>query len=109
MPYADKTKRSSRYQEYYALYPDKKRDVWYKHKYGITLQFYKDLLEQQGNVCAICKNTCKFRKRLSIDHCHATGKIRGLLCHKCNTGLGCFNDDKTYLAQALQYLEKDNG
>jgi hypothetical protein len=63
------------------------------------------MVEAQGNKCKICGNpeTVKGRS-LSVDHCHRTGKIRGLLCGKCNTGLGKFRDSDKILKKALDYL-----
>jgi hypothetical protein len=57
----------------------------------------------QGGVCGICLNPDP-KGLLCVDHNHATGKTRGLLCHKCNRGLGCFEDDVNLLLQAVNYL-----
>ena len=64
-------------------------------KYGITAFDFDRFLAQQKGVCAICKKneSHKNKKNLSVDHDHTTGKVRGLLCHRCNTALGLFNDD----------------
>lgn len=70
--------------------------------YGVK---YDDMLASQGGVCAICKNKCSKNKRLSFDHCHASGKLRGLLCDRCSVGLGNFRDSISSLRQAIQYLE----
>lgn len=83
-----------------------------KHYYHISLEEYNKLLKQQNNVCAICgkeesdKHKNGIIKRLSVDHCHITGKIRGLLCNKCNKGIGMFNDNYDLLKQATAYLER---
>lgn len=69
-------------------------------KYGITPGEYIDMLLDQDKRCAIC-NT---RDYLVIDHCHATGKVRGLLCNKCNLGLGLFKDNVDSLQNAIKYL-----
>jgi hypothetical protein len=63
---------------------------------------YDALLESQGGVCAVCGKPSK--KTLCVDHCHSTGTIRGLLCRKCNLGLGCLADDQATLIAALAYL-----
>jgi Recombination endonuclease VII len=63
------------------------------------------LQTEQNNLCAICSAPAKQNKTLSIDHCHETGKIRGLLCSKCNMGLGLLGDTAESLRKALQYLE----
>ena len=82
-----------------------------KRKYNLTENDYNDLLKKQNNVCAICKTpeTRKVNGRLSplsIDHCHQTGQVRGLLCDKCNGGLGKFGDNCEMLNSAILYLQK---
>lgn len=77
-------------------------------KYNLTEQEYDSLLRQQDYKCAICKTDqteCLFQK-LHVDHCHTTGKVRGLLCHSCNNGLGKFKDNAESLQSAISYLEK---
>jgi hypothetical protein len=71
-----------------------------------TSDYYEILLEQQKGCCTICLKTesRKGAPHLSVDHNHKTGDIRGLLCSKCNIGLGYFNDDKTLLKKAIDYL-----
>lgn len=71
--------------------------------YGMTLDEYYELLERQGNVCAICGKPPK-SKRLSVDHNHKTGKVRGLLCTKCNSNLSALESDM-YPAY-IHYLDK---
>jgi len=77
-----------------------------KRKYGICQNQYNNILESQSGVCAICFKTCETNQRLSVDHCHNTGKIRGLLCNKCNTALGQMMDSVENLRNAAEYLEK---
>lgn len=75
--------------------------------YNISLEDYNILLEKQDNKCAICeRNVLEYGKNLSIDHCHKTGRIRGLLCNKCNQGLGLFNDSPLFLMNAIHYLKQ---
>jgi hypothetical protein len=78
-----------------------------KATYGITRDEYlKKFTEQQGN-CEICgDNQILFTKRLFVDHCHTSSKIRGLLCQSCNTLLGGAKDNKVILERAIKYLEK---
>jgi hypothetical protein len=78
---------------------------------GITPEIYYEMIESQENKCGLCnkEETCKDPKhdrvrRLSIDHCHKTGKVRALLCHSCNTGIGKFKDDINLLNLAIAYL-----
>ena len=80
-------------------------------RYNITLKEYKELLKKQKGVCAICKQSevSKLKgkiKKLAVDHCHKIGKVRGLLCDRCNRGLGYFRDDKIIIKNALNYLKK---
>lgn len=82
-----------------------------KRKYGITIEDFKAMLCSQEGVCAICKEfeTVKENGRvraLHVDHCHDTGKVRGLLCDSCNRGLGKFKDNPDLLDKAAQYLRK---
>ena len=86
-----------------------------KHKYGITLKDYDQMLETQNGACAIChrfETRCHQNgsvKRLAIDHNHKTGKVRGLLCEKCNHALGLLGDTKEVLLRAALYLEEYDG
>ena len=73
-------------------------------KYGITGAEYRLRLRKQRGVCAICQEKCKTGWRLGVDHCHTSGQVRGLLCGKCNSGLGMFKDDPERLIQAIGYL-----
>lgn len=94
--------------EYSAEYYQKTRGVsqritWLK-QYGLTIEDYNALLEKQGGVCAICSNVCSTGKRLSVDHDHDTGRVRGLLCSTCNRGIGMLRDDPELIRAALRYL-----
>lgn len=76
--------------------------------YGMSEEDYNRLLETQNGLCGICKTDQSWNnksKHFFVDHCHDTGKIRGLLCDRCNRGLGYFKDDKEALAAAIKYLE----
>lgn len=92
--------------------PEKAKNLDLKKYYGITLQEYEALLVAQNGVCAICggKETTKDKdgapRRMPVDHCHTTGRIRGLLCTQCNRGLGMFSDSPERLRAAANYLEK---
>jgi hypothetical protein len=80
------------------------KDFKMRKQYGISLLEYDEMLEKQGNRCLICLNKPTIKKRLSIDHCHETGKVRGLICNSCNLGLGCFKDKIESLHNAVAYL-----
>jgi len=85
--------------------PSKYADKELKRRFGIGLADYFLLLQNQGNACAICKSsTPGGRGRFHVDHCHTTGKIRGILCHSCNVGLGVFKDSPFLLFLASAYL-----
>ena len=82
----------------------KKLDRYYLLKYGIRLLDYNNLLKKQKGVCGICGNKC--RVRLAVDHCHKTGKVRGLLCGRCNMAIGKLGDTSHDLKAAYEYLLK---
>jgi len=75
---------------------NKRRDRLLKQRYGITSDDYNKILTSQNGVCKICKNSNIGYQNglLHVDHNHETGKIRGLLCSRCNVGLGAFKDNK---------------
>lgn len=72
--------------------------------YGITIEEKQQMIADQNNCCAICKNPFTDTKNTHVDHCHATSVIRGILCNNCNHGLGKFKDSTKILEQAKQYL-----
>lgn len=88
------------------------RDKEASRKKGLNLEKYYLMRDSQENKCLICKrherrkNRASITARLCIDHCHTTGKIRGLLCHDCNTGIGKFEDNIELLQSAIDYLKK---
>lgn len=82
------------------------RDWHLRTKFGINLDEYERMREAQEGKCAICRSEPRSRE-LAVDHCHETGKVRGLLCTLCNTALGKFQDDPELLAAAIAYLESD--
>ena len=88
---------------------DKLKNNQLKRKFGITLEDYNLRLFNQKGCCAICNTHHtiiheKTGKSLHVDHCHTTGKVRGLLCYQCNAGLGYFRDNIDYLQSAINYL-----
>ena len=74
-------------------------------RYGISLQDYNLMNKSQNGKCKICNNKNDYHDKLYIDHNHITGKIRGLLCRACNTGLGMFKDSPETMKSAIRYLE----
>jgi Recombination endonuclease VII len=93
---ADNAQRRKRAQE--PEFRDKAR----ARRYGLSLQEYRAILARQGHACAICERS---DRPLCVDHCHATGKVRGFLCRECNLGLGYYNDDPSLTRAATAYLE----
>ena len=83
-----------------------------KRKYGLTETQFAYLLGSQQGLCAVCKQEEKILsnqgkpRNLSVDHCHATGKIRGLLCYRCNHALGLCEDKPNLLRELATYLEQ---
>lgn len=78
-----------------------------KRLYGIGIDRYAAMFEAQGGCCAIClTHQSKLKRKLHVDHDHATGKVRGLLCQLCNTALGLARDDINILKAAISYLER---
>lgn len=75
-------------------------------EYGLSVAEYEKMVESQGGVCAICSKPDPKFSNLAVDHCHSTGKIRGLLCRLCNTGIGALGDNVDGLLRALDYLKK---
>lgn len=81
-------------------------------RYGITAEYAYELLDNQGGCCAVCGQSVSFgrdtprREQACIDHCHNSGDVRGILCSKCNSGLGMLNDDPSILSKAIEYLTK---
>jgi hypothetical protein len=79
-----------------------------KNVYKISEAEYKELLEGQKGLCAICGGPPTGRRNtLSIDHCHVTGTIRGLLCQNCNVAIGHFKDNTDLLKRAILYLNRE--
>lgn len=78
-------------------------------QYGITEHDWYIMLDQQKGVCAICGGPPREGQRLCIDHCHTTGRVRGLLCHRCNLAIGMLDDTPGRLDKAAEYLRDNNG
>lgn len=98
----------------YATYKANPRNGWAFRlwaKYKITPEDYFRFAEQQGHKCAMCEKTAAHDdiKVLHVDHCHDSGKVRGLLCYNCNCLLGQARDRIDILKNAIAYLEKANG
>ena len=97
---------------WYQKNKDKHKDFVLKRKFGITLDEYNQLLKEQGDVCAICGRKERYKhhqngeiKKLSVDHDHKTGKVRGLVCTNCNAVLGYAQDNLLILIKGVKYLK----
>jgi hypothetical protein len=114
MKSAEQKKKACEYQRQYRIrHPDRCKNTKLKQEFGITVEEYYQMLAQQNNRCAICRkeetaidNWKKTIRNLAVDHCHNTNKIRGLLCTKCNTGIGLFNESSELLQLAIDYLSR---
>lgn len=99
--------------EYRKVNWETRKNEYLSRIYKITLQDYEDMLTEQDGCCKICGiERSKMKRSFSVDHCHTTGKVRGLLCDACNQGLGHFKDSTEILHRAIEYLEasrKTNG
>tara|TARA_R110002126_G_scaffold176577_1_gene325196 strand:- start:1845 stop:2261 length:417 start_codon:yes stop_codon:yes gene_type:complete len=103
-----------KYKKYKVANRSKTKAADRLRKYGITAADHALMLKEQKNKCKICRvtfvneNDKNYKKCLGeyVDHCHTTNKVRGLLCHKCNTGLGHFKDNIKNLQRAINYLKE---
>lgn len=96
----NKAKVYQRYLIWLKKNPDKMKNAKLKMRYGITLDEYNQMVKSQRGKCGICAE----KKKLFVDHCHKTKKVRGLLCSQCNHGLGMFKDNVDFLSKAIKYL-----
>jgi hypothetical protein len=103
--YREKAKRAV--ADYWASNPEKRFATRIK-KYGIVPSDFYAMLERQNGGCAICgkeHSGCAKQERLHIDHCHSTGRVRGLLCTNCNLAIGKLRDSPRLLRKAAEYIE----
>ncbi len=108
-----KVKLRAQGDEHYKASQEKWRRRELMRIFGITLEFYNEMLEKQNGKCSICKRPervvhkkTKRVKVLSVDHCHKTGKIRGLLCSSCNMAIGLLSDSVEFLQNAIYHITK---
>jgi hypothetical protein len=107
-------KVSVKFKEYYLKNIDKikeynrsekRKNVEFKNRYGITLDQRNKLFENQGGKCLTCLTTKA--KKFCVDHCHKSGKIRGILCDNCNKAIGLIKDKKETAYRIFNYLMKE--
>ncbi len=89
---------------YVRIYKPGQRDRR-KELYGLSKVDFITLLEKQNNKCAVCLTDLRDQKQC-VDHCHVTHRVRGILCVKCNTGIGMMCDNVNLLKLAIKYLSK---
>lgn len=92
--------------KFYKQNPEYNRAYKLKSRYGLTLEAFTELLKSQNYKCAICDSNTTKRKKDTwiVDHCHKTGKVRGILCHKCNIAIAFLEDDPELMDKAKEYL-----
>lgn len=117
---------SQRCRRYYAQNPSKQSrrvlNNTYKRKFGITLEQRDQMLLEADGKCEVCQKPVYFGRLADpeaqgtrrggtavVDHCHTSGKIRGILCQNCNRAIGLLRDDTSVLTSAISYLEKLRG
>jgi Autographiviridae endonuclease VII len=88
-------------------FPERKVSARRLKKYGLDAQTYERMLAEQGGVCAYCRR--KPTRWLCVDHCHATGVVRSLLCDRCNMGVGHLGDDPERMRHAADRIEQSRG
>lgn len=90
--------------------PEQKFKWMLSGQYGLTVEQYQAMIEAQNGVCAICREVPRHRSRTEgrflVDHCHTTGKVRGLLCHNCNVSIGLLKEDPVRIRALLAYVER---
>ncbi len=96
------------FRDYQVRWREKHPEYWrvrhYKEKYGLTMEDFQAMVVAQKGQCGICEKLLPQSPQL--DHCHETGKVRGLLCMMCNRGLGSFKDNEASLIRAAEYLRR---
>ena len=90
--------RRAKFRKWYAS-----TDYYIKRNYGMTKEQFTQLLADQDGVCAVCRRK---PKKFTVDHCHTSGRVRGLLCYSCNSALGMFKDSPELIQAAKDYLRK---
>jgi hypothetical protein len=106
----NKEKIDQKAKDWYNNNRDRYRDKAFRRKYGITLEQYNLMREQQNYCCAICGTSeTDCGKKMFVDHNHCTGAVRKLLCTQCNAGIGMLQDDPNILERAAKYIREHNG
>ena len=107
----ENSERLNAYRREYRRRPERKRsdrDAHLRRKYGIGIDDYDRMFVEQEGRCAICGEPGPDQGSLHVDHDHASGQVRGLLCVSCNNALGAFREDYDILRAAADYLDRDD-
>ena len=105
----NKEKIKNYQKKHYKENPEKAKNKQLKSKYGITLEQYNNMLENQNHYCAMCgRHESEFKRKLAVDEDHTTWKIRGLLCINCNRGIGFYDTYKKSIYKYLKIKKKIN-
>lgn len=97
---------NAKQRAYQRANPDVERRSWVKKKYGMSWDDYQFFVELHGGCCEVCgRGEAEEGRLLSVDHCHATGRNRGLLCGNCNRALGLLHDDVRRIRELADYME----
>lgn len=98
-------------REYRRSNPERVRGHDLKKRFGISVEDYQRMLDEQQGVCKICEqpevkldHRTKLPRRLAVDHCHKTGRVRALLCSDCNTAIGLLKEDVELMKKAIEYV-----
>ena len=106
----NKEKIDQRARDWYNNNKDRSKGNAIQRKYGITTEIFNQMRESQQYRCAICgTGEDSLKKKLVIDHCHNTGKVRKLLCTNCNVAIGMFKENPRIMFSAMEYLKEFNG
>lgn len=108
---SESRRHHARKMQHVPSYVEAKRDHHFKTRYGITAAEYDKLCEEAHltgcNICGTKQNKSgRWKDRWHLDHCHATNRLRGMLCGNCNRGLGQFQDNQEIMMKAIEYLKK---
>jgi len=91
-------------RDWYRRNPEKQRDIHYRRRYGISLEEYRAMYRAQAGQCAVCADVHS-EGDLRVDHNHSSGRVRSLLCGKCNSGIGMFRERPELFLKAVEYLK----
>ena len=95
--------RKKRFKKFKDKNPNYHRDYNLMYKYGITIEQYNQMFKEQKGCCRICgRHQTEVTQKLNVDHCHVTGKVRGLLCWSCNHKLGWFENNRDNVIEYLR-------